>query len=65
MPTVGILEAHWKFLPLLHRDLAKKDRNGASDPFVCVSYNGKTQESTVSSAQHVPIPDVPLGVGCV
>ncbi|XP_021271532.1 ras GTPase-activating protein 4-like isoform X1 [Numida meleagris] len=29
------------------RDLAKKDRNGASDPFVRVSYNGKTQESTV------------------
>uniref|UniRef100_A0A8C3CTD4 Ras GTPase-activating protein 4 n=1 Tax=Cairina moschata TaxID=8855 RepID=A0A8C3CTD4_CAIMO len=29
------------------RDLAKKDRNGASDPFVRVRYNGKTQESTV------------------
>ncbi|OXB64738.1 hypothetical protein ASZ78_016265 [Callipepla squamata] len=29
------------------RDLAKKDRNGASDPFVRVSYNGKMQESTV------------------
>lgn len=29
------------------RDLAKKDRNGASDPFVRVRYNGKTHESTV------------------
>ncbi|KAG5844338.1 ras GTPase-activating protein 4 [Anguilla rostrata] len=29
------------------RDLAKKDRNGASDPFVRVRYNGKTQESAV------------------
>ncbi|TSP36108.1 Ras GTPase-activating protein 4 [Bagarius yarrelli] len=29
------------------RDLAKKDRNGASDPFVRVRYNGKSQESTV------------------
>lgn len=61
----GILEAHREFHPLLHRDLAKKDRNGASDPFVCVSYNGKTQESTVSSTQRIPIPDVPMGVGCV
>uniref|UniRef100_A0A8C3U6I2 Ras GTPase-activating protein 4 n=1 Tax=Catharus ustulatus TaxID=91951 RepID=A0A8C3U6I2_CATUS len=30
------------------RDLARKDRNGASDPFVRLRYNGKTQESTVS-----------------
>ncbi|XP_043096552.1 ras GTPase-activating protein 4 isoform X2 [Puntigrus tetrazona] len=29
------------------RDLAKKDRNGASDPFVRVRYNGKTYESSV------------------
>uniref|UniRef100_A0AAY4DEN4 RAS p21 protein activator 4 n=1 Tax=Denticeps clupeoides TaxID=299321 RepID=A0AAY4DEN4_9TELE len=29
------------------RDLARKDRNGASDPFVRVQYNGKTHESTV------------------
>ncbi|KAL0994591.1 hypothetical protein UPYG_G00124530 [Umbra pygmaea] len=29
------------------RDLAKKDRNGASDPFVRVRYKGKTQESAV------------------
>ncbi|TRY89517.1 hypothetical protein DNTS_012014 [Danionella cerebrum] len=29
------------------RDLAKKDRNGASDPFVRVRYNGKTYEGTV------------------
>ncbi|XP_010225435.1 PREDICTED: ras GTPase-activating protein 4-like [Tinamus guttatus] len=29
------------------RDLAQKDRNGASDPFVRVRYNGKTQESAV------------------
>ncbi|XP_074869615.1 ras GTPase-activating protein 4-like isoform X2 [Carettochelys insculpta] len=29
------------------RDLARKDRNGASDPFVRVRYNGKTQESSV------------------
>ncbi|KAM8797318.1 ras GTPase-activating protein 4-like [Eudromia elegans] len=29
------------------RDLARKDRNGASDPFVRVRYNGKTQESAV------------------
>ncbi|XP_028823572.1 ras GTPase-activating protein 4 isoform X2 [Denticeps clupeoides] len=28
-------------------DLARKDRNGASDPFVRVQYNGKTHESTV------------------
>uniref|UniRef100_A0AAZ3NP48 RAS p21 protein activator 4 n=1 Tax=Oncorhynchus tshawytscha TaxID=74940 RepID=A0AAZ3NP48_ONCTS len=29
------------------RDLAKKDRNGASDPFVRVRYNCKTHESAV------------------
>ncbi|KAG8587697.1 hypothetical protein GDO81_005754 [Engystomops pustulosus] len=29
------------------RDLARKDRNGASDPFVRVHYNGKIQESMV------------------
>lgn len=29
------------------RDLARKDRNGASDPFVRVHYNGRTQESSV------------------
>ncbi|KAJ8275835.1 hypothetical protein COCON_G00075870 [Conger conger] len=29
------------------RDLAKKDRNGASDPFVRVRYNGKTHETAV------------------
>uniref|UniRef100_A0A8D2DHA7 Ras GTPase-activating protein 4 n=1 Tax=Sciurus vulgaris TaxID=55149 RepID=A0A8D2DHA7_SCIVU len=29
------------------RDLAPKDRNGASDPFVRVHYNGRTQETTV------------------
>ncbi|KPP65873.1 ras GTPase-activating protein 4-like [Scleropages formosus] len=29
------------------RDLAKKDRNGASDPFVRVSYNGKVHETAV------------------
>ncbi|KAL4660578.1 ras GTPase-activating protein 4-like [Arapaima gigas] len=29
------------------RDLAKKDRNGASDPFVRVSYNGKTHDTAV------------------
>ncbi|XP_019367018.1 PREDICTED: ras GTPase-activating protein 4-like [Gavialis gangeticus] len=29
------------------RDLARKDRNGASDPFVRVRYHGKTQESSV------------------
>ncbi|KFQ39253.1 Putative Ras GTPase-activating protein 4B, partial [Mesitornis unicolor] len=29
------------------RDLARKDRNGASDPFVRLRYNGKVQESTV------------------
>ncbi|KAM9320064.1 ras GTPase-activating protein 4-like [Gastrophryne carolinensis] len=29
------------------RDLARKDRNGASDPFVRVQYNAKTQESSV------------------
>ncbi|XP_075445940.1 ras GTPase-activating protein 4-like [Ascaphus truei] len=29
------------------RDLARKDRNGASDPFVRVRYNAKTQESSV------------------
>uniref|UniRef100_A0AAY4DKP5 Uncharacterized protein n=1 Tax=Denticeps clupeoides TaxID=299321 RepID=A0AAY4DKP5_9TELE len=34
------------------RDLARKDRNGASDPFVRVQYNGKTHESTVSPHSH-------------
>nr|XP_020660670.1 ras GTPase-activating protein 4B [Pogona vitticeps] len=29
------------------RGLARKDRNGASDPFVRVRYNGKTQETSV------------------
>ncbi|XP_042123794.1 ras GTPase-activating protein 4B isoform X2 [Peromyscus maniculatus bairdii] len=29
------------------RDLAPKDRNGASDPFVRVHYNGRTQETSV------------------
>uniref|UniRef100_A0A8C5Q9B2 RAS p21 protein activator 4 n=1 Tax=Leptobrachium leishanense TaxID=445787 RepID=A0A8C5Q9B2_9ANUR len=29
------------------RDLARKDRNGASDPFVRVQYNGKVHESSV------------------
>ncbi|XP_028662967.1 ras GTPase-activating protein 4 [Erpetoichthys calabaricus] len=29
------------------RDLARKDRNGASDPFVRVMYNGKMYETTV------------------
>ncbi|XP_021110107.1 ras GTPase-activating protein 4B isoform X3 [Heterocephalus glaber] len=29
------------------RDLAPKDRNGASDPFVRVRYNGQTRESSV------------------
>uniref|UniRef100_A0A8C1KHG8 RAS p21 protein activator 4 n=1 Tax=Cyprinus carpio TaxID=7962 RepID=A0A8C1KHG8_CYPCA len=32
------------------RDLAKKDRNGASDPFVRVRYNGKTYESVVKKS---------------
>lgn len=29
------------------RDLAPKDRNGASDPFVRVRYSGRTQETSV------------------
>ncbi|XP_006859890.1 PREDICTED: ras GTPase-activating protein 4 [Chrysochloris asiatica] len=29
------------------RDLAPKDRNGASDPFVQVHYNGRTQETSI------------------
>lgn len=42
----------WRGYPtvdvLLHpRDLAPKDRNGASDPFVRVRYNGRTQETSV------------------
>lgn len=32
---------------LTPRDLAPKDRNGASDPFVRVRYNGRTQETSV------------------
>lgn len=32
---------------LPHRDLAPKDRNGASDPFVRVRYNGRTQETSI------------------
>ncbi|XP_046758288.1 ras GTPase-activating protein 4 isoform X3 [Gallus gallus] len=56
------------------RDLAKKDRNGASDPFVCVSYNGKTQESTVVKKSCYPrwneafefeLPDPPAEKLCV
>uniref|UniRef100_A0A4W5MDX8 RAS p21 protein activator 4 n=1 Tax=Hucho hucho TaxID=62062 RepID=A0A4W5MDX8_9TELE len=35
---------------LCFRDLAKKDRNGASDPFVRVRYNGKTHESVVKKS---------------
>lgn len=34
--------------------MARKDRNGASDPFVRLRYNGKTQESTVSAAPAIP-----------
>ncbi|XP_067113290.1 ras GTPase-activating protein 4 isoform X1 [Osmerus mordax] len=57
------------------RDLAKKDRNGASDPFVRVRYNGKTHESTVIKKSCYPrwnesfefelddtFPDSPLSV---
>ncbi|XP_062392132.1 ras GTPase-activating protein 4 isoform X1 [Sardina pilchardus] len=36
------------------RDLAKKDRNGASDPFVRVRYNGKTHESAVVKKTRYP-----------
>ncbi|XP_063060094.1 ras GTPase-activating protein 4 [Engraulis encrasicolus] len=36
------------------RDLAKKDRNGASDPFVRVRYNGKTCESAVVKKTRYP-----------
>uniref|UniRef100_A0A4W3IPZ9 RAS p21 protein activator 4 n=1 Tax=Callorhinchus milii TaxID=7868 RepID=A0A4W3IPZ9_CALMI len=32
------------------RDLARKDLNGASDPFVKVRYNGKTEESVVKKS---------------
>lgn len=46
---VGIFGGCWQILPLLGRDLARKDRNGASDPFVRLRYNGKVQESTVST----------------
>lgn len=53
---LGVLGINWNVPSLLHRDLAKKDRNGASDPFVRVRYNGKTQESTVSPAPAYPIP---------
>ncbi|XP_013376084.1 PREDICTED: ras GTPase-activating protein 4B isoform X2 [Chinchilla lanigera] len=35
------------------RDLAPKDRNGASDPFVRVRYNGRTQETSLLSGQVV------------
>lgn len=45
---VGILGGSWQISSLLHRDLARKDRNGASDPFVRLRYNGKAQESAVS-----------------
>lgn len=33
------------------RDLAPKDRNGASDPFVRVHYNGRTQETSVRTLE--------------
>lgn len=45
---IGILGGYWQVPSLLGRDLARKDRNGASDPFVRLRYNGKAQESTVS-----------------
>ena len=53
MPA-GVLGGHWRIAPLLGRDLARKDRNGASDPFVRLRYNGKAQESTVSPTSVSP-----------
>ncbi|KAG2459103.1 RASL2 protein, partial [Polypterus senegalus] len=38
------------------RDLARKDRNGASDPFVRVMYNGKMYETTVACLTSVVYP---------
>ncbi|XP_054993050.1 ras GTPase-activating protein 4B isoform X2 [Sorex araneus] len=36
------------------RDLASRDRNGASDPFVRVRYNGRTQETSVVKKSRYP-----------
>ncbi|XP_026981892.1 ras GTPase-activating protein 4B isoform X8 [Sagmatias obliquidens] len=36
------------------RDLAPKDRNGASDPFVRVRYNGRTQETSIVKKSRYP-----------
>uniref|UniRef100_A0ABI7WA40 RAS p21 protein activator 4 n=1 Tax=Felis catus TaxID=9685 RepID=A0ABI7WA40_FELCA len=36
------------------RDLAPKDRNGASDPFVRVRYSGRTQETSIVKKSRYP-----------
>ncbi|XP_049643855.1 ras GTPase-activating protein 4B [Suncus etruscus] len=36
------------------RDLAPRDRNGASDPFVRVRYNGRTQETSIVKKSRYP-----------
>ncbi|XP_008830503.1 ras GTPase-activating protein 4 isoform X5 [Nannospalax galili] len=43
----GIRASRLRCSVLQARDLASKDRNGASDPFVRVHYNGRTQETSV------------------
>uniref|UniRef100_A0A8C6GYF3 RAS p21 protein activator 4 n=1 Tax=Mus spicilegus TaxID=10103 RepID=A0A8C6GYF3_MUSSI len=43
----GVHASRLRCAVLEARDLAPKDRNGASDPFVRVHYNGRTQETSV------------------
>ncbi|XP_052023776.1 ras GTPase-activating protein 4B [Apodemus sylvaticus] len=43
----GVRASRLRCSVLEARDLAPKDRNGASDPFVRVHYNGRTQETSV------------------
>ncbi|GAB1290300.1 Ras GTPase-activating protein 4 [Apodemus speciosus] len=42
----GVRASRLRCSVLEARDLAPKDRNGASDPFVRVHYNGRTQETS-------------------
>nr|XP_009676489.1 PREDICTED: ras GTPase-activating protein 4-like [Struthio camelus australis] len=60
----GDPEAAPCFPALLRRDLARKDRNGASDPFVRVRYNGKTQESADGKVHLITLLDETTTAEC-